>query len=141
MQPQESVCSQRTDDNDTTAHTLAAEFIKNMESLILAAKDNLLTPKIMQVHFANRNRNGEPEYEVGDKVLLVMAHQWWEYMQAKDGRVAKFMPRYDGPYEITPSPMAQAIIYNYLLHLKYIQSFHMSQLHPFLPNGNDSYPG
>jgi hypothetical protein len=91
--------------DDATARNLAADFINTIQSLTLAVKDNLLASKITQAHFANRvtNRdcNKELDYRVGEQVLLATAHRQREYMQNKDGRVAKFMPRFDGPYRIT----------------------------------------
>ena len=34
-------------------------------------------------------------------MLLTTVHRWRDYMQKKDGRVAKFMPKFDGPFEVT----------------------------------------
>ena len=39
-------------------------------------------------------------FQSGKKVLLATAHRRRDYIQGKDGRVAKFMTRYDGPYMI-----------------------------------------
>ena len=66
----------------------------------LAAKDNFLMAKITQVHFTNRDPNREPRYTIGNTILLAMVHQRHEYMHAKDRHMAKFMLRYDRPYEI-----------------------------------------
>ena len=128
--------------DDSTTRTLATEFINSIEALTLAAKDNLLASKITQAHFANLDRNGEPDYQVGDQVLLATAHWQREYMQSKDGRVAKFMPHYDGPYQVT-----QAFPKDSTYHLqlpptsKVHPNFHVSQLRPFLANDDESYPG
>lgn len=61
--------------DDATARSLAADFINTIQSLTLAAKDNLLASKITQAHFANRDRNKEPDYRVGEQVLLATAHR------------------------------------------------------------------
>ena len=135
--------SEATDltNEDATAQTLAAEFINNMESLTLAAKDNLLATKIMQAHFANKDRNGEPHYNVGNKVLLATGHWWQEYTQAKDGCITKFMPWYDGPYKVIHADPDDS---TYHLQLpatsKVHPNFHVSQLRPFLPNNDEQYP-
>ena len=39
-------------------------------------------------------------FKAGKKVLLATAHRRRDYIQGKDGRVAKFMTRYDSPYII-----------------------------------------
>lgn len=56
--------------------------------------------KILQSHYANRKRADDPPYKAGDKVLLNTMHWRRDYVRAGDGHVAKFMPRFDGPYEI-----------------------------------------
>ena len=42
----------------------------------------------------------DPVFKAGKKVRLATAHRRRDYIQGKDGRVAKFMTRYDGPYVI-----------------------------------------
>ena len=127
--------------DDAAARALAAEFINNMEALTLAVKDNLLASKITQAHFTNRNCNGEPQYSTGDKVLLATAHRRREFMQAKDGHVAKFMPRYDGPYEIIQAfPEDSTYRLQLPLTSKVHPNFHVSQLRPFLMNDDKNYP-
>jgi hypothetical protein len=37
-------------------------------------------------------------FVVGDRVMLSTLHRRKAYMQKGDKRVAKFMPRFDGPY-------------------------------------------
>lgn len=71
-----------------------------MEEQTMAAQDNLLAAKLHQAHNTNKDQRPEPVFTVGDKVLLTTGHHQQEYMQAKDGRVAKFMPCFDGPYEV-----------------------------------------
>lgn len=71
-----------------------------MELMTNKSKDSLLAAKISQAHHANNQQGLEPTFQVGDRVLLATGHQQREYMQAKSGHVAKFMPRFDGLYEI-----------------------------------------
>jgi hypothetical protein len=113
-----------------------------MESLTLAVKDGLLASKITQAHFTNRDHSGEPNFNIGDKVLLAMGHRRREYTQVKDGCVAKFMPQYDRLYKIMHAYPANS---TYHLQLppssKVHPNFHVSQLRPFLMNNDESYPG
>jgi len=63
-------------------------------------------------------------------------------MQKKDGRVAKFMPRFDGPYTIIDS---HAETSNYTLDLpnspNIFPTFHSSQLQPYVENDSALFPG
>ena len=56
-------------------------------------------------------------------------------MQAKDGRMAKFMPRFDGPFEVTHA-YPESSTYTLLLPeaTKIHRTFHSSLLQPFLEN-------
>ncbi|RDB24931.1 hypothetical protein Hypma_007676 [Hypsizygus marmoreus] len=116
-------------------------MVQEMEINLMEAKDNLLTAKISQAHHANKSRAPEKPYAVGDKVLLTTVHRRWEYMQKKDGRVTKFMPRFDGPYTIAKAHPATS---SYTLDLPESSSifptFHASQLQPFHPNDNILFP-
>jgi hypothetical protein len=60
----------------------------------------MLAAKIGQAHNANKKRGKEVALKKGDRVLLSTSHCRREYMQKKDGRCTKFMPRFDGPYEV-----------------------------------------
>ncbi|OJT07183.1 Transposon Ty3-I Gag-Pol polyprotein, partial [Trametes pubescens] len=69
----------------------ALEAIRNLETDVLEAQDNLLLAKAAQATYANRSRGEEKRYSVGDKVLLSTFHRRREYMQRGSLRVAKFM--------------------------------------------------
>lgn len=60
------------------------------------AKDSLLTAKITQAFYANRDHGEEDIYKVGDKVMLSMLHQRQEWKAGDKNRIAKFFPRFDG---------------------------------------------
>jgi hypothetical protein len=62
-------------------------------------------------------------------------------MQAKDGRVAKFMPRFDGPFEIT-NAYPDSSTYRLLLPStsKIVPTFHASQLRQHLANDDTLFP-
>lgn len=119
----------------------AISVLERLQTDILEAKDNLTCAKISQAHQANKTRNPDLHFAVGDMVLLTTVHRRKEYMQAKDGRVAKFMPRFDGPYKII---RAYPDTSSYTLELpassKLFPTFHSSQLQPFIENDSNLFP-
>ena len=70
-----------------------------------------------------------------NRVMLTTKHWRREYMQKGDKRVAKFMPRYDGPYTIVQAHPESS---TYTLDLpnspNIFPTFHASQLRPYHPN-------
>ena len=60
-----------------------------------------MAAKAQQTHVANRYRVSDPKFNVGDKVMLSTKNRRREYHANDDRRVAKFMPRYDGPYTVS----------------------------------------
>jgi hypothetical protein len=116
-------------------------FMENMEEETNTAKDNLLTAKLHQAHFANKDRWLDPAFKVGEKAYLATAHCRRDYIRAKDGRVAKFMPRYDGPYEIMQA-FPESSLYTLLLppSSKVHLTFHVAQLHMHIPTDDVLFP-
>ncbi|RDB19147.1 hypothetical protein Hypma_014227 [Hypsizygus marmoreus] len=105
------------------------------------AMDNMIAAKISQAHHANKSRAPEKPYKVGDLVMLSTVHCRREYMQRKDGRVAKFMPRFDGPYKvITSHPETSSYTLDLPPHSKIFPTFHASLLQPFHHNDDDLFP-
>lgn len=119
----------------------AVQLLKTLQIDELEAMDNLTNAKIEQAHHANKFRAIEHVYNVGDRVLLTTINRRREYMQAKDGRVAKFMPRFDGPYKIIDFHPETS---NYGLDLpnspNIHPNFHASQLEPFVENDPERFP-
>lgn len=77
----------------------------------------------------------------GDRVMLSIKHHWQEYMEAKSGHVAKFMPCFDGPFLITwvhPERLS------YTLYLpnkpNCFPTFHAMLLWPYTPNHDKLFP-
>jgi hypothetical protein len=85
-----------TSDGEDTTHAMMEQLTNDL----LEARDSLTVAKISQAHHANKERAPNHEFEVGDRVLLATAHRRWDYMQKKDSHMAKFMPRFDGPFEV-----------------------------------------
>lgn len=119
----------------------ARRTLEQLETDLLDAKDSLVCAKISQAHQANKSRSPDPVFAVGDRVMLATAHRRRDYIRARDGRVAKFMPRFDGPYEILKA-FPDSSLYTLRLpeNSKLCPSFHASQLRPFLANNDDLFP-
>jgi transposase InsO family protein len=77
---------------------LARSVISQLEIDSSEAKDNLLASKVSQAFHANKGRGAEDTYAVGDKVMLSTLHRRKEYKAGNKNRVAKFFPRWDGPF-------------------------------------------
>lgn len=88
-----------TNDGEDATQTARA-LLEKIDNNVKGAQDTLLGAKISQAHHVNSDRQADPEYKVGDRVMLATARRRRDYMRAKDGRVAKFMPRFDGPYNV-----------------------------------------
>jgi hypothetical protein len=72
---------------------------------------------------------------------LSTTHHWHEYIQAKFGHVAKFMPQFDSPFIVTKVNPSKS---TYTLDLpnepNQFPTFHSSQLWHFVPNDNELFP-
>ena len=79
---------------------LARTHIEHMLPIELEAKDNLLTAKINQAHQKNQHRRPDFPFKPGQRVVLSTTNRRQEYKSSNNLRVAKFMPRFDGPYRI-----------------------------------------
>ena len=125
-------------DGEEEAHRIINQLAED----ILDAQDSLTAAKISQACQANKDRSPDPEFSVGDRVLLATAHRRRDYMQAKDGRVAKFMPRFDGPFEVLKAYPESS---TYTLHLpeysRIHRTFHSSLLRPYIENDPELFPG
>lgn len=74
------------------------EIVERIHKNIADAKDNLMLAKISQVYFMNEKWSPKIIYKVGDKVMLSKAKRCWEFKEKPgDGRVAKFMLRFERP--------------------------------------------
>lgn len=102
--------------------------------------DNLITSKINQAHHTNTHCSPEIEYKVGDKVMLSTANWQREYVQKKNGRVAKFMPRQDGPFVVLEAfPESSEYVLDLLPSMRILNRFHSSLLLPYHPNNDELF--
>lgn len=128
-------------DDDTFVRTDASDVIKNIELITSDAKDSLLAAKISQSLNANNSRSPEIPFNINDSVYLSTTNRRREFMHAGENRVAKFMPRYDGPYKIIAANPEKS---SYTLDMpnapNTFPTFHCSLLRPFTANNTDLFP-
>ena len=121
-----------TTEDDTSR---AREVIERVQTDVAEAKDNLLLAKIFQTYHANIHRSPEPQFQIGDKVMLSTLHCRQEFKKKGKKWVAKFFPHYDGPYNIINE---HAATLNYTLELlnnpNTYPTYHTSELKNFVPN-------
>lgn len=126
-----------TEPSDQNAH----RFLAQLANDVFEAQDNLLAAKAAQASNVNNSRAKTLVLQTGDRVMLATKHRRREYMQKGDKRVAKFMPRYDGPYTILD---AHPDTSTYTLDLpnspNIFPTFHVSQLRPYHPNDPILFP-
>jgi hypothetical protein len=122
---------------EVDTHTLIAEIDRNVKD----AQDNLTAAKIRQAYHANKHRGPEDIYQVGDLVMLSTTHRRRDYKCKGKLRVAKFMPRHDGPYEVLKAFPERS---EYTLRLpnnpKTFPGFHASHMKRFIPNDPALFP-
>jgi len=120
----------------------AMEIVERIQKNVADAKDNLMLAKISQAYFANGKRSPEIMYKVGDKVMLSTSNRRQEFKEKPgDGRVTKFMPRFDGPWEILEAHPETSTYKLNLPHTTNIfPTFHSSQIKLFIPNDNEIFP-
>jgi hypothetical protein len=119
----------------------ALKLIRKLETDVLEAQDNLILAKSSQANQANKKRSPDPLYNVGDRVLLSTLHRRKAYLRKGRFRVAKFMPRWDGPYEIIDTNHKAS---TYTLDLPNnpgaFPTFHVSQLRAYHTNDENLFP-
>ena len=127
--------------NPSNDHISAREIIENLQNDVADARDNLLLAKISQSYFSNPKRGNDPVFQIGDKVMLNTLHRRRDYKSKGQHRAAKFMPRYDGPYEIVDVHLAASTItLNIPNSPNLFPTFHISNVKPWHANDDDKYP-
>ncbi|KAJ2936688.1 hypothetical protein H1R20_g395, partial [Candolleomyces eurysporus] len=118
--------------------TLSA--LTNLQDVVSDAQDALLKAKVDQSSEANKTRADDPKFEVGEKVWLCTRHRRREYMAKGAKRVAKFMPRFDGPYLILDRNLDTST-YTLLLpeHSNTHPTFHVAWLKCFIENNAEKW--
>jgi hypothetical protein len=120
----------------------AHRIIEQLHLDVSEAKDNLRTAKIDQSYFANKKRNPCPIYTNGSLVMLSTLNRRREYKNGEDTRVAKFMPRYDGPYiVVSANTNSSTVTLDIPNQPMVFPTFHTSLVKPFYDNDNNKFPG
>ena len=121
--------------------TTAQEIISSMRPTLFEAQDNLLEAKISQAFQANKSRTLSFPFKVGDRVILSTANRRREYKSGNEHRVAKFMPRFDGPYNITATDERHSTVTLKLPgHSTNFPVFHTSEVKLFKENDDTLFP-
>jgi hypothetical protein len=80
-------------------------------------------------------------FEIGQRVRLSTLHSRRDYKSKDEKRVVKFMPRFDGPYEITKvDPTHSTVTLNLPRSPDVYPVFHTSEVMPFIENDETLFP-
>jgi len=108
---------------------------------VLEAQDNLLKAKLSQAIHVNKNHTINFPFMVGLQVRLSTLHRRKEYKAKGEKHVAKFMPRYDGPYTITEVNEQHSTVTLDLPNSPNIYpTFHTSQVILYIESDTDKFP-
>nr|GAT44984.1 reverse transcriptase-RNase H-integrase [Mycena chlorophos] len=118
----------------------AADVIAQLELDVAEAQENLIAAKAEQAYYANKDRGPLPDFKVGDRVLLDTKNRRRHFIASGSGRVAKFMVRGDGPYEIIAVHPECSTVTLDLRGQKAFPVFHASEVEPFVENDGDLFP-
>jgi len=119
----------------------ATELIERIKWDVKDTKDHLLEAKCMQAFYANSDCGKEDMFKVGDKVMLSTLHCQREFTANDPSRVAKFIPRFDGPHNIVNSmPEFSAYTLDLPNSPNVFPTFHTSQLKCFTENNASLFP-
>jgi hypothetical protein len=117
-----------------------SDYIQRIQDNIAFARDRHAEAKTKQTTYANKSRQAEPDYKIGDKVYLETKNL--RLRIKKKGRSAKFYPRYVGPFEISKTEPATS---NYTLKLpqefRIHPKFHARRLKLAHDNDPKLFPG
>lgn len=119
----------------------ARTVMEEVSANVAAARDNLMLAKISQAFQTNSSRADSVPYNIGDKVMLSTLNRRKEYKSQGELRVAKFMPRYDGPYLVVDvHEEASTVTLDIPNTPNIFPTFHTSHIKPFKENDNSKWP-
>jgi hypothetical protein len=119
----------------------AVEIIAQLERDVLDAQDNLLAAKITQAQQSNKDRGPDPDYKIGERVKLNTKNRRGQYLRAGEGRCAKFVPRFDGPYNIIAvHKECSTVTLDMTAQPGVFPVFHTSEVEPYIENDPDLFP-
>ena len=125
-----------------SAEQISARAICERVAIDVAdARDNLMIAKIAQSYSANTHRGDNIKYKAGDLVMLSTINRRKDYKNTEEHRVAKLIPRYDGPYEVMDVNNDASVVELHIPSAPNIfPKFHASLVKPFRQNDDSKYP-
>ena len=115
------------------------EFLERIDESVALAQDRHVVAKTRQATQANKHRRADPEYKVDDSVYLSTKNL--RIKVKKQGKCAKFLDRYVGPFKII---RAHPETSTYKLELppsyKIHPTFHTRLLKAAVPNDLELFP-
>jgi len=115
--------------------------IRKLETDVFEVQDNLFKAKLSQAVNTNKHCTLTFLFAVGSHIRLSTLHRWKEYKAKGEKLVAKFMPRYDGPYMIIETDEEHSTVTLNLPHSTNIfPTFHTSQVIPYIESDTDKFP-
>jgi hypothetical protein len=127
--------------NPSPEHITARQIIEDLRTDVADARDNLILAKISQSYFTNTKRADNHCFKIGDKVMLSTMNRRRDYKAKNQKRAAKFMPRFDGPYEIVDVHHdASTITLDMPNAPNLFPTFHISNIKLWQPNDDTKYP-
>ena len=119
----------------------ARSVIETIAKDIADARDNLMLAKISQAYHANTKRKEDTIYKHGDLVMLSTMNRRCDYKCTREQRVAKFMPRFDGPYLVTDVNLkASTVSLDIPQTPNLFPTFHTAHIKCFIPNNDSKFP-
>jgi hypothetical protein len=125
----------------TTEDTTARDVIESIQNDVAEARDNLTISKISQAFQANKKRSTDHLYKIGDYVMLSTLNRRKQYKSTDEHRVAKFMPRFDGPFLVVDvHPEASTVSLDIPTAPNLFPTFHTAHVKLHLGNDDLKYP-
>ena len=130
-----------TPGDNPAAMISARTIIERLQHDVWEAQDCLVKAKVSQAKQANKHRTLSFPFRVGQRIRLSTLHRRRHYKSRDEKRVVKFMPRFDGPYEIVKVDAKHSTV---TLHLPQSPDvfpvFHTSEVMPFIENDETLFP-
>ena len=115
--------------------------IKQLQNDVLEAQDNLLQAKISQSVKVNKHCSLIFPFTVGSHVRLTTLHRQNKYKAKGEKHLAKFMPRFDGPYTVVNTDQKHSTVTIELPNTPNVfPTFHTSEILPFIENDTSLFP-
>ena len=119
----------------------ARDLIDRLQQDVFEAQDNLLKAKVSQAAFANLKCSPDLALDIGDRVMLSTKNRRQQYTAKGEKRVAKFMPRFDGPYIIADiNHEASTVTLDLPPSSKLYPTYHTAEVLPYNENDCALFP-